>query len=239
VDPTLAQIAAGNAIIFVGAVVQAASGLASGLLIAPFLLMIHPDFVPGPLIASSVFMTGVMSFRERAHFRIGSLNPVLVGSVVGSALAIAVMARLDVGETGLLFGCLLLLCVGISVAGLDLPVNRTTMFLTGIASAFVGTIAAVGGIILALLWQRASGPAVRGTLSYLYFMVSLLMLGFLAYAGRFSGVQAMIGLSLVPAWIVAYACSRRLAAFLDRGYTRIAILGLATISGVVLIARNV
>jgi uncharacterized membrane protein YfcA len=89
------------------------------------------------------------------------------------------------------------------------------------------------------VYQRESGPSIRGTLSA-YFLVGILMsLVALAAAGRFGLEQLGAALTLVPAVLLGYLASRGVARWLDRGYIRPAILVLSAAGCVAVLVKQI
>lgn len=75
------------------------------------------------------------------------------------------------------------------------------------------------GAPIALLYQRAHGAALRGTLA-LYFLVgSVLSLVVLALFGRLGGHELLESAQLAPFMVAGFACSGRAGRVLDRGRT--------------------
>lgn len=235
---SLIAIFAGCGVIFAGSVMQAATGLGAGLLMAPVLLLIDPVYVPGPVLLSSLSLTVPMTMQGRAHIYKPLLGPLVIGIAVGAAIAAAVIGLFSGPESQVLFGVLLLIAVGISVAGVHLKETRGTFFWAGVISAFIGTIAAVGAAVLALLYQHHEGPAVRATLALLYTLACLIMVGALAVVGRFGAPEALAAVALIPGWVLGYKLAGPLARYLDAGHTRTALLLIAAGCAVFLIARN-
>jgi hypothetical protein len=67
---------------------------------------------------------------------------------------------------------------------------------------------------------------------------ALAAMAILHVTGLFRLPQLVLGLWLMPAFVVGYLASGRLAAFLDRGYTRAAILVVSGGSAMILIGRS-
>jgi hypothetical protein len=101
----------------------------------------------------------------------------------------------------------------------------------------MGTTAAVGAPVLALLYQHRPGPVLRATLGFLYVVSSLVMLGLLHLAGRFGVHELSLGLALMPGVVIGYLTAQQAARYLDRGHTRKAVLLLSALSAVALIVR--
>jgi uncharacterized membrane protein YfcA len=90
---------------------------------------------------------------------------------------------------------------------------------------------------MALVYQHERGPSVRGTMSAIFILGTLISIVGLVWAGRFGRVELTLGALLMPAVLVGYLCSRHTAAWLDRHHTRPAILVVSTLSALAILAR--
>ena len=93
--------------------------------------------------------------------------------------------------------------------------------------------------MLALLYQHQTGPVLRATLGLLYFVSSIIMLSLLHLAGRFGNNESILGLVLMPGVLVGYLVAGYLSPRIDRGYSRIAVLLISSISAGLLIVRSI
>lgn len=232
------QLLAVYGVILLGAVLQAATGLGTGLLIVPLLALIDPVTVPGPIVFASIAISGLMAWRGRREFRIASMNFAVLGMAAGALAAAAVVSVIQTRYAGLLIGGLILLAVAASVVGLRVRVTPVNELLAGGLAGFTGTVAAVGAPILALLYQHEHGPRVRAKLAYLYLFGALAAITVLHLSGLFGLPQLLLGLGMMPAYVVGFLVSGRLAAFLDRGYTRAAILVISGGSAMIVMGRS-
>ena len=132
---------------------------------------------------------------------------------------------------------MVLLAVVISVSGLHVEPRPATLLAGGALSGLMGTIAAVGGPPIALLYQHASGARVRGTLSSVFLMGTVLSLAALMLVGRFGRDELLLSLALLPGAAIGFLVSRRIASRLDRGYTRRAVLAVASVAGLIVVGR--
>ena len=235
---SVAEALTAIAIIIAGSAMQAATGLGVGLLAAPLLFLINPLFVPAPSIMSSLSLTVPMAIRGRQHIDRDLLWPVLAGLPPGAVLAGILMAQMDGPVYRIAFGALLLVAVIMSAAGWRPTRNPAVYFLVSALSAVVGTVAAVGGAVLALLYQDHGGPAVRATLALLYTVAISIMVVVLAAVGRVGPDELIVTAMLVPAWLIGFRVAKPLAAYLDGGRTRSAILLISGGSALFLIIRD-
>ena len=225
-------------VMVLGSVLQAASGLGAGLVVVPLLSLIALDWVPGPCVAASLFLSGLMAYRGRGQWQRQHLGSMLLGLLAGITLGGILVAALPLTILGVLFGVLILGAVALSVAGLPLPFTAPAAGLAGALAGFMGTTAGIGAPVLALFYQRLTGAALRATLGLLYFVSSLVMLTALHLAGRFGLPEVGFALQLVPGVLAGYWLSPYLAGWLDRGRTRGAVLALSVASALALMVQS-
>lgn len=238
IQVTWQALLAANLVIAAGAMLQASTGLGAALLVVPLLVMINPVLVPGPLIFASLLLTLPMTLRGRHEFRPGKLNKVLAGIFTGTLVAVSVTAVIQHQYAEIAFGTVILFAVAMSVYGFRIPVTHWSEFAAGILCGFMGTIAAIGAPALALLYQDEEGKKIRPMLAYLYLFGSLTTLAILFAAGFLHLSALAAGLLLMPGFLIGYLLSPRVAAFLDGGYIRAAILGTSAVSALALVARG-
>jgi uncharacterized membrane protein YfcA len=237
-DLTATSLLASTGAVTLGAALQAATGLGAGLVIVPLLALISLAWVPGPVIFASLFLSGLMAYGGRRHIGFARLPLLLLGLGLGMAAGAYSLAMLPLGQAGVLFGALILLAVALSFAGLRLQFTPATLLGVGTLSGFMGTTAAVGAPPLAILYQYEPGQSLRATLAFLYLVSALAMLGALRLAGRFGFEELVLGLHLVPGFVLGYFAAQGLAAYLDRGYSRLAVLVISSLSALALIVKS-
>ena len=66
---------------------------------------------------------------------------------------------------------------------------------------------------------------------------SFISLVALTLVGRFGRDELRLTLALLPGVVFGFVVSRRIASRLDRGYTRRAVLAIATVAGLIVVAR--
>ena len=233
------ELLVANLTVVLGAVIQASSGVGGGFIVVPVLAMIDVQLIPGPVILGSLPLSAAMALRGRGEIDAGNFPAIMFGLVPGSLAGAFVLSRVPLEHAGVLFGCVVLAAAGASFGGLVVSVNRVSSFLTGGVSGLLGTSGGNGGVILALLYQHAPGPQLRATLGLLYFLASCIMLGVLAWFGRFGPLEIGMGLSLVPGFMLGFLISPRFARALDRGgRSRQAVLGLCVCAALALIVGS-
>ncbi len=221
-----------------GAIVQGSIGFGLGMIGAPLLVLIDPRLVPGPLLCAAAVLTVLLTHREWHGISFADLRWSLPGYVVGILLAAAVLVVLSAEQLSLTFGALVIIAVVLTASGLHLSPGPKVLMGAGVLSGFMGTIASIGGPAIALVYQRESGPRIRGTLSAFFVIGILLSITGLVLIGRFGKTELVLASSLVPGLVVGFALSHRAARLLDRGDLRIAVLTVSAGAGVAVIMKH-
>lgn len=237
-DLTLVHFAAATLTVTLGAVLQAATGLGAGLLVVPLLALINAKLIPGPVIFASLALSSLMAYRGRRHIRFAGLGSLLAGLTAGSTIGVLSLSAIPLDRAGLAFGLLVLFAVVVSVIGFRIRTTVWNLLVAGALSGFMGATAAIGAPVLALMYQHEEGNALRATLGFLYFVSSIGMLIFLHAGDRFGVGELQLGLCLIPGFMLGYTLAGPIASRLDGQYSRLTVLGLSTISSLVLIAMS-
>ncbi len=228
-----------SALVFVGATLQGSIGFGMGLLAAPILILLDPRFVPAPLLACTLVLTLLMTYRERHAIDVRGLGWALVGRVAGTAAGGGILAFAATDTFVLLFGVFVLAAVAMSVSGQRFAPTRPALVTAGVVSGVIGTVAAVGGPPLALLYQDASGARIRGTISGFFVIGTIVSLAALWLVGRLGAGELRLALLLLPGMLAGLALSRRTARWVDRGWTRPAVLAVVALAGLVIVVRQI
>jgi len=221
----------------IGFTLQGSVGFGMGIFGSPILLLIDSRLVPGPVLASTMLFTTLLTVRERRAIDLSGLRWAVLGRLVGTVPAAILLVVLPPEQLGLLFGGIVLLAVTISVSGLHIEPRPTTLLAGGVLSGIMGTVASIGGPPMALLYQYEPGARVRGTLSSLFLVGTIVSLIALSLVGRFGREELFLTLTLLPGALFGFVVSRRIASRLDKGYTRLAVLTTAGVAGLIVIGR--
>jgi uncharacterized membrane protein YfcA len=110
------EFIAANGAVMLGAILQASTGLGSGLIIVPLVALISLEFIPGPIVLASMALSGIMALQGRHHIRTGGLPLLLTFLSIGVALGALSISAIPAHRAGLAFGTLVLIAIGVSVA---------------------------------------------------------------------------------------------------------------------------
>lgn len=227
-----------NFIIVLSSVLQMATGVSVGMLIVPFLAMISYALVPVPIVFASLALTLLMAWQGRKHIDFENALEVSIGMVMGIFIAVFVFANLRSEYLGLLFGSMILISVWISIRIKTFTLGRRITYTGGIVAGTMGAMAAVGGQILALLFQHHPLASIKATLAMLYTIFSVVMLAIFYAFGQFSGEQFISGVMMMPGFLTGFLVAPRFARYFDPKYAKTAVLTMAVIGSVVLIGKS-
>ena len=221
-----------------GATLQGSVGFGMGLLASPILILIDPRFVPGPILLSTTVLTVLLVYRERTAIDFHGIQWAMVGRLVGTVLASAILLVVSADQLVLLIGVFILSAVGMSLSGFRFDPIRPVLVVAGMLSGLLGTIASVGGPPMALVYQHAAGARIRSTMSGFFLLGTILSLGALWYVGRFGAYEIQLTLVMLPSVLTGFVLSKWTAVYVDRGYVRPAVLSVAAGAGLLVIIRQ-
>jgi len=222
-----------------GATLQGSVGLGLAVVAAPILLLLNPLWVPGPLLLAALVLVALIAYRDRAHIIAPDVALATTGRVMGTIPAAYAMNVLPGEVYDLTFSGLVLVGVLLSVTGWHIARTPRNVVFSGIFSGVASTMSAVGGPPMALIYQHDRGPSVRGTMSAIFILGTVISITGLWWAGHFNQQQLLMGIALLPGIFVGFALSRHTAARLDMRHTRPAILSVSAISALTILFRAI
>jgi uncharacterized membrane protein YfcA len=224
-------------VVFGAAVAQGVGGIGFAMFAAPVAAMFFPQLAPGPLLTLGGFISLLTALRERAFIDWCAVSYALAGRVVGTLIAIYAMASFAPQALGVLFACLILAAVALSVAGLRFTATPGRVSGAGVASGLMGTMTSVGAPPIAIVLQHAAPPRLRATLGVVLFLGSIFSLAMLALAKRYTGYHAGLALSLAPFLLAGFAVSNRLRALLPPQAVRGVLLAVCALGAAGVLAK--
>ena len=220
------------------ALLQGAVGFGLGLLALPFLLYVDLRLVPGPLLVAALTLHLMVLRRDRSGVDVSGLSFLLSGRLLGTIPAAWLLAILPPDRMKILLALVVLAgaAMGVMHGGGGGQPTRAVLFGAGSASGFMATLGALGGPPVALIYQHSSGQRLRGTLAAFFIVGTIVSLAALGAIGRFGQQELRLSLVLIPGTILGFLLSHRAAAYLDTGYTRIAVLAVSALTAISVIA---
>ncbi len=226
-------------IVTAGAMLQGSLGFGLGPLAVPLLLLIDPEFIPGPLLLVSIFLTFSVFRRERKDFHKESFSWVILGRIIGSVAGAWLLVIIPVEGLNIFYGGLIIFAVILSVSGWKLAMVPKNYVFAATLSGLMATAAAMGGPAMAMIYQHGSGSRLRSTLSAIFLLGSFIALAALLMVGKLGLPELVRALILLPGIIAGFYLSRFSMTALDKKYLRPAILTVSTISALVLLINSI
>lgn len=237
-DLSLLQILLANLALLAGSCLQGVAGYGIGTLAAPLLFLISPTLVPAPLVLNAVVLTVFMVLRNRGALQIREVRFALGGGLVGMVLAGVTLVLISPRGFELAFGILILIGVGLSVAGLRPALNARNSVLAGAASTYMGTITAVGGPPIAMIYQNEKGPLVRANMSAFFLVASFFSLIALLASGYLGQRELQLFAVTFPGVLIGFRLSAKLVNRMPFDGLRPVILAIAAIAGTAALVRG-
>jgi len=225
--------------VLLGATLQRLSGAGYGMILAPIMALVAPDWVPGSvlLLGLVVGLGSIMSARDAIVLK--DLPPGFSGRLLGGVVA-ASIASMVVGSPALpvVVALIVLFAVGLSLAGISLAITAGSLFSAGFTAGIMGTLTGVGAPPMAILYSRVEARRSAATQNAFFGFGMVVSIIALAFVGLIRAPQIVFAASLAPLVPLSLLIARPLAKRVERGSIRPWALGLATISALVLLAKS-
>jgi uncharacterized membrane protein YfcA len=224
-------------VVIIGALLQGSIGFGLGPFSVPLLLLINPVFVPGPLLCIALMQTIFMYFKDRSEVIINDIKWAVSGRIFGSiagAITLTIIAEQDLS---LLFAIVILFSLLIFISGIKLELKKNNLILVGSISGFMGTTTSIGGPPMGLLYQNEKGPRIRGTLSGIFMVGTIISIILLMIIGKLWLKEIILAIVLLPGIFIGLYLSKYSIKFLDKGFLKPVILMASALASIILILR--
>jgi uncharacterized protein len=221
----------------VGSAIQAAVGIGLALVVVPILALIDPGFIPGPMLLAGVVLTAITAYRERDAIDKPGLRLSLAGLAVGTLVGAIALKFVSGAQLPRVFGILVLLAVFLSVSRLRVEASTRALLLGGGAAGIMGTMVGIHGPPISLVFQNSDPRIARAMLGAFFSVGYLATVAALVAFDLFGRAELARAAVLLPGVIVGLVVAPHIGQLFDSKRLRLAILGLATVSGLLLILR--
>lgn len=235
---SLLHILLANLVVMAGSALQGVAGYGIGTLAAPLLFLISPLFIPGPLTVAAAVLTVLMLARNRTALQFREVRFAIGGGLLGTIAAGVTLLLISPTGFELAFGTLILVAVALSVIGLKPRLNARNSVIAGAASTYMGTITAVGGPPIAMIYQNEKGPLVRANMSAFFLFANTFVIITLIVSGYLGWRELWIAVAILPGVLIGFWSSALLVNRLPFEAMRPIILGIAAIAGLAALIRG-
>jgi uncharacterized membrane protein YfcA len=215
--------------------IQGSLGFGLGLVSAPALALIDATFIPGPLLLVGVAVTLTVFLRERGAVDWKGMKWAIFGRVIGTIAGGWAVVAFSKDAVIVLVAVLVLAGVLMTSIGWKIKTNRITLSTAGIVSGVMGTLTSVGGPPMALVYQRETAQKLRATLAGFFLVGATFSLLTLAVSGGMTQHDFALGALMLPGYVIGMIANRWASRFLDKGYSRVAVLTFSALSSIVLL----
>ncbi len=222
-----------------GATIQGAVGYGMALVAGPILLLIDPGLIPGPMTVAASLLVVLVVVRDKQALDIFGLKWSILGMFFGLALGAYVLSNFSGRSYSTLFGALIILAVVMSVIGLRFPPRKPILVGAGFLAGLMGILTTTSGPPIALVYQDAPGKKLRATISG-FFVVGVIFTSLtLVSIGKLGLHEVGLSLFLMPGILAGYWLSSRIVKWVDRGFTRPAVLVIAALSALTILISQI
>lgn len=232
------ELVAANLVIFIAALLQAATGAGYAMVAVPLLGLINLAWLPAPMLISNIALSAAVMRRSRAALVPAEIPPLGLGLVLGTGVGVAVLTVFAERWLGVLIGGIIVAAVLASLFTPPIRITGARLFSGAVLGGATGVVAAMHGPPLILLYQREHPEKVRATLAGVFLFGCFLALGSLWSTGLLGREGVLRGLALLPGVGIGFLAGRALAGRLSPGAVRWAMLGLSGVAGVALLVRS-
>ncbi len=216
----------------IGSALQGVVGFGFGVLSVPILTILDPAFTPIPQLILALPLTISIALRDRRHLDLSGAAWVIVGRFPGAllgALLLGALARrtLDAVIAFIVLGATLVISSGWSIRR-----TAATEFLAGVSSGITGTVSAIGGPPVALIYHDSPGATIRSTLSTIFIIGLTINLVTLAALGEIHADDLRAAGILLPGMLIGLTLSGFLAKRFDDQVLRRVVLVTAGLAAV-------
>ncbi|MGB0439528.1 MAG: TSUP family transporter [Paracoccaceae bacterium] len=226
-------------VVLCGVVVQRISGQGLGMIAAPVVAMIAPEFMPATLIllggivgaaATSMDISAVNWAEARAGF-VGRA----FGAFAGAGIALLLV---DQQAFGIVVAVIVLTAVALSLLGLHAPISRGTLVCAGLTAGVMGTITAIGAPPMAILYAQEEARRSRAMQNLFFLWGMIWSCLALIVTGLVDLNDILLAACLFPVVMCGLWLARPAARMLEGRSVRPIGLGLSTIAALTLLGRS-
>ncbi len=232
------ELIAANLVVFLAAVLQAATGVGFAMVAVPLLALISLAWVPAPMLICNIALSVAIMSRGRRHLEHSEAPPLVLGLTLGTFAGAGILTLFADQGLGVLIGAIIVTAVLASLFTPQLRLTRLRLLSAAFVGGATGAIAAMHGPPLIILYQRERPEKVRATMAGVFVFGCFLALGSFWFAGLLGWEQIWRGLVLLPGVALGFFAGKALGGRMSPGAVRYAMLTLAGSAGLVLLLRS-
>ncbi|MED5552559.1 MAG: TSUP family transporter [Actinomycetota bacterium] len=226
-------------VLAIGCGVQSTLGIGAALVAGPTLMTIDSALLPGPMLVMAMIVNVRNAVGDRASTDVGAWKRAVLGSPLGLAAGIVVLALLEQGTLAIVVSSFVLGAVALQLVGLRPPGGAVSHYLAGAATAFSSTVAALPGPMFVIFHGHRDPGTVRGTMAAFMLVATPTILTVLALNGQFGLRHLTLAAVLCPGMFLGLALGRVLRPLIKGHWFRVVILAVASSSAALVLVREI
>ena len=232
------EFAAANLVIFIAAVLQAATGVGFAMVAVPLLALINLAWVPAPMLICNIGLSIAIMSRGRHELERAEAPPLVLGLTLGTFAGAGILALFEGQGLGAMIGGIIVAAVAASLFFPPIRITRGRLLSGAFVGGATGVIAAMHGPPLILLYQRERPEKVRATMAGVFLFGCFLALGSLWLAGLLGWEDLWRGVVLLPGVAFGFFAGKALGGRMSPGMVRYAMLALSGAAGLALLVKS-
>jgi uncharacterized membrane protein YfcA len=232
------ELIAANLVIFIAAVLQAATGVGFAMVAVPLLALINLAWVPAPMLVCNIALSIIIMSRNRNALERSEAPPLVLGLTLGTFIGAGILTLFAGQGMGAVIGAIIVTAVVASLFAPPLRITRGRLFAGATLGGATGILAAMHGPPLVLIYQRERPEKVRATMAGVFLFGCFLALASLWFAGLLGWEQIWRGLILLPGVAVGFFVGKALGGRMSPGMVRYAMLGVSGAAGLALLVKS-
>ena len=227
-----------NLLICFGSFIQTTIGFGAAALVSPVIFYIDKEYIPAPLLVSMTFLCILNTFGNLKEISFSKVSVAFIGRILGTFFAVWVLSFINVQYFALIIGISVLIAVGMSIKKISIQPLPINCLIAGYFSGFAGTLTAIGGPPIILLYQNEKYKKLKGELPLFFAFGSMLSVIILLFFGETSFNLLAKGLLLIPGIIIGFTLGHLFSRYIKEEVIKPFILIICSVSAFSLIIRN-
>jgi uncharacterized membrane protein YfcA len=228
-----------NCAVLLASVVQTSTGMGFAMIAAPLLALISIEFVPGPMLFVNLFLSLFMLGDGRSHVVRREVTILFPTILIGTLMGVAILSIVPSDTLGVLFSCLILLAVAITVVAKAQPITTRNLSICGIAVGAMGSTSGIPGAPLVVMYQNEPLEKTRPTMALIFTFAYITSLIALTYGGAFNTRLAMDGLLLLPGLLLGFGIGKWARQYMTKSMGRTLMLSIASVGAALLLIKSI